>query len=170
MLMLVQKSVAQNKSELDSIRLLTENAYENDKNIMKLMATLNSVDSGFSPIIKAYHGVATCMTAKLFFWPWDKLNAVDQGLSVIDSAIVLDEQNVEIYLLKYLVLNNLPEFLGYGNKRLKTINEIYELFISTDEKLDPWVKKRVIKYLKNEKRLTNEEINNINYNLQSNIK
>ncbi len=166
----MEKTAAQNKSEIDSIRYLTEKAYENEKNIMKLMTTLNSVDKEISPIIKAYHGVAICMTAKLYFWPWDKLNAVDQGLSVIDSAIISDERNVEIYLLKYLVLNNLPEFLGHGNAKLKTINKIYELFISTDEKLAPWVMKRVIRYLKNENKLTDEEINRLYYNLETNIK
>lgn len=157
---------AQSHLPIDRIRKLAENAYNCEDSIAIFNNEIKSERFQDAAIIKAYRGIAKAMTAKLYFWPWDKLNALNDGLSFINSAIILEPENTEIYLLKYFVLDNLPSILGYSDEEDETISKIYDLVFNKKIPLDSWVLTRVLKSLQKENVLTNDEIHKIKYRIE----
>ena len=65
------------------------------------------------PIYKAYLGAAYCAEAKYRWNPYAKLERVKTGMNLINQAVTLENNNIEIRFLRFCIEENLPSTLPY---------------------------------------------------------
>lgn len=154
-----------NDTHVDNLRELTVLAFEDGDMIDSLKAYLNliySEENGCnSPLALAYKGVAESISAQDEFWPWDKLSTLNDGLDIISRAIEIDSTIIEIRLLKFYILDNVPGIIGYSDDAESELNRIHILVNSFKADLDPWVSKRVINVLLDGNRINEQEANSL---------
>lgn len=69
------------------------------------------------PIYLALNGLGNFFMAKHAFNPISKLSYFKDGRKMIDGAIALEPDNLEMRFLRYVSQNEMPKILGYyGNK------------------------------------------------------
>ncbi len=75
------------------------------------------------------------------------MSTLNDGLGIINKAVLLDSSNIEIRLLNFYILNNVPAIVGYSEEAEKELNTIYDLANNINSPLHSWVSERVVKVL-----------------------
>lgn len=93
-----------------------------------------------------YLGATKMVLAKHYFNPFEKLNSFNNGRLILENAIKLSPQNIELIFLRYCCAKNAPSFLKYS----QTL-ESDRLFLENSLKnmTDIDLKYRIIAFLKN---------------------
>lgn len=154
-LFLIINFVSANELEVTNLRNLYYQAAENEAASKKLSNLLEKVNTKSSPIFVCYKGAADMMEAKYAFNPISKLSKFKKGKNLIEAAIKLDPNDMEMRFLRFSIQTNLPGFLGYDNS-IKNDKEVLISKIATVK--DENLKGRIISYLSSSKYCTKEEI------------
>ncbi len=141
-------------SELIKIRNLYEQAALNEVahvNLTNVLINTNYI----SPVLTGYDGGNIMIGASYVFNPISKLNKFNKGKKLIEKAIKISPNQIELRYIRFTIQTNLPKFLGYKDN----INEdkqfmINHLGLTTDKDL----RDRIISYLLTSKRCTDNEV------------
>jgi hypothetical protein len=151
-------------SQIDSLRNLFYSGIEKETALDSLNNFIQELEAennlGSLPLIIAYKGVSRSVEAKYDFWPWDKLNAVNDGLELLNKAVRIDSTNIEIRFLRFAVLNNIPSILGYSKEARDEAEYLYSLIINSENDKDKFLIEKAAGYLI-ESKLLNENQNSI---------
>ncbi|MBP2832134.1 hypothetical protein J8281_08010 [Aquimarina sp. U1-2] len=64
-------------------------------------------------IYKGYHGAALALKASFSWNPISKLSYFNKGKKMIEHAIKLDPDNVELRMIRVSIQSNVPKVIGY---------------------------------------------------------
>ncbi len=95
------------------VRLLYHEAATKEASCKKLITVLQSFDESNNPLFAGYKACATMMMANYFFNPFSKLSNFYKGKKLLEKAIEIDKENIELRFLRFSVQTNIPSFLGY---------------------------------------------------------
>ena len=159
-ILLVQINLSANElsaSKIDSLRNLLYAGIERETALDSLNNFILSLEgknkSGSQPLLIAYKGVCKSVEAKYDFWPWDKLNAVNDGLELLNKAVKLDSSSIEIRFLRFSVLHNIPSILGYSKEAKEDAECLYNLIGNAENAGDKYLIEKVAEYLIKSERL-----------------
>lgn len=93
-----------------------------NKTICKTM--IDSITTTKDPIYLAYLGAYQTIWANHVINPISKLSTFNKGKKNIENAFLLDQNNIEIRLIRYSIQNNAPKFLGYSSELIRDKNFI----------------------------------------------
>lgn len=77
----------------------------------KLLESL-SKESALPPVMLAYKGATQAVMAKYATLPSKKYSLAKKGLAMLEQAIAIDPDNIEIRYLRFTIQENVPSFLG----------------------------------------------------------
>ena len=80
------------------------------KDLIKILAPFTEKNNA---LLSGYKGSATMMMAKYVFNPFSKMSYFNKGKHILEKAINVEKNNVELRFLRYCVQRNIPFFLGY---------------------------------------------------------
>jgi hypothetical protein len=66
-------------------------------------------------VVMAYKGAGRTMMADCVFSPIRKQKYFNEGKELIEGAVSLAKNNIEVRFLRFIVQSNLPGFLGYDS-------------------------------------------------------
>lgn len=85
---------------------------------------IDSITTTKDPVYLAYLGAYQTIWANHVINPISKLSTFNKGKKNIENAFLLDQNNIEIRLIRYSIQNNAPKFLGYSNELIRDKNFI----------------------------------------------
>lgn len=94
-----------------------------DKNLCQKMIQYLDREP-IEPLTKGYKGVYQTVWANHVMSPIAKWNTFNKGKINLEQAIVQDNQNIELRILRYSVQTNAPKFLGYYKNLVEDANLI----------------------------------------------
>ena len=101
-------------TDLSSLRNLYPEASKEEVKANKLLVIAEN-NSSFNSVFSGYRGVAKIILAKYAFNPYKKWNLFNEGKAILESAILLDANNLELRYLRLTIQINSPNLLGYKN-------------------------------------------------------
>lgn len=130
-------------------------AAEGDKSAyVKLTKAVSKVDAKSPAVFVCYKGVAEMMGAKYTFNPLNKLSKFRKGKALIEEAVKMAPDDLEIRFLRFSIQTNLPGFLGYDEH---IVGDRMMLMKNASTISDNDLKIKVIQYLSSS-RDTSEEV------------
>lgn len=136
---------------IQEIRNLYEKSYTDESACRKLIEILSPYNENNNPLYAGYKASATMMMANHVFNPFSKLSYFKKGKKILESAIKVDEKNVELRFLRFNAQTHMPSFLGYdGNIETDKIF-LETMFAKID---DIQLKEFLVPYLKNSDYIT----------------
>tara|TARA_B100001758_G_C18231351_1_gene515523 strand:- start:46 stop:504 length:459 start_codon:yes stop_codon:yes gene_type:complete len=129
---------------IEDVRSMYFKSIDNISECTSLKVLLNSFEKKDNTI-NAYIGANALIYCKLSNDVFEKFSYFQEGKKMIEEAIKIDPNNLEIKFLRYINQNNTPWFLNYKNN----ITEDYK-FITSNLNLihDEGFKKIVVETLK----------------------
>ncbi len=101
---------------------------ENAEDFYKL--TKKALDNK-EAIYQGYHGAALALKASFSWNPVSKLSYFNKGKKMIDDAIKLDLDNIELRMIRLSIQSNVPKIIGY----YKNIEEDKNFILENVEKI-----------------------------------
>ena len=102
-------------SDIEIIRELYKSAYISESNCNNLGKKLNNIKNNKSVLIKGYEGCFYLIKCKFSKSYIEKIKYFTNGKTLLETAIKLDPESVELKFLRYSIQKNLPKFLFYNN-------------------------------------------------------
>ena len=125
-------------NDISTIRELYLEAYTSDFKCNKLGETLNTMKKNTSTLIKGYEGCFYFFKCKFESSPISKLIYFKKGKKLLENAIALEPNSVELKFLRYNIQTNLPKFLSYHNKIEQDYNFINQNIKKMSDKQAQW--------------------------------
>ncbi len=85
------------------------------KKVSPAVLKIATAQSLHDPIMRGYHGAATCMTAEDTDMPLAKLSRFNRGKQMLEEAIQNAPNNPDLIFLRYSIQRSAPSFLGYDS-------------------------------------------------------
>ena len=95
------------------IRSLYQKAAVEKNACEKLINQLDPVEVETNPLLFGYKGSATMMMAQHVSNPFSKLSYFHKGKNMLDEAISVDLENMELRFLRFAAQTEAPAMLGY---------------------------------------------------------
>jgi len=154
-------SQAQNFSNLE-VRNMYFDGWEGQCGALDLVKRFNDANIINDALILAYLGAATTTLANCKKFPTSKLSVFFEGKRMLEDAIEMDPENVEIRFIRYTIQTNIPGILNYDDMESdkKMLMEYLRAKQKTSTDVD--LSQRIIEYLIEHGDLTNEEQSELN--------
>ncbi|HET7117290.1 MAG TPA: hypothetical protein VFI29_12405 [Hanamia sp.] len=140
--------------DMSKVRSLYKEAVKSEDSCKELVAISSGPNEKNNPLMLGYKGSGTMLMAKHVFNPFTKMSYFKKGKQMLEKAIELDENNIELRFLRFNAQTNMPSFLGYNssieNDKKFLLNRFSQI---TEGRL----KEFVLEGLKNSKYLTENE-------------
>lgn len=137
------------------IRDLYEQGVNNKKAAEKLLNYFESnPKEAAKNILMGYHGAIKIVSAKYVDYPKDKYQKFTSGKMLLEKAILLEPDEIELRFLRYSVQLNVPVFLNYSS--FKSADREFLLNKIKNIK-DADLSKRIKTFLLAQASLTNKE-------------
>lgn len=120
--------------DLPQVRVAYREASHNEGKVKQLHEDLLSVSKTDNKVLVAYKGAVITMMAKYATGVKDKKNLFKDGAELLEYAIELDSNNVEIRCIRLSVQENVPKITGYNKNIKEDKNFILENFDAMDDK------------------------------------
>ena len=130
---------------LTEVRQLFQRASTDESACRALIKLLQPYTEKENPVLSGYKGTATMMMANYVFSPFTKISYFKRGKSILEKAIMADQNNAELRFLRYSVQTNIPFFLGYKGQ-VNSDEKLLLSAISTMQEQD--LRLMVTKYLR----------------------
>lgn len=150
--------------DIDKIRRNYIEGVSSEKAASKLYEELKNIEQP-SPLILAYLGSSDALRAKHSWNPVNKLAYLKKGCKILNKAVTLSPNQIEIRFLRFSLEHYLPDFLGYSQHLAEDRKKLIELAKQKEvvkKQIDQTILKNIIKFLIESKRCTAEEINVLN--------
>lgn len=160
-ILLTMVAVSGYSTSLDSLRTYYFDEWVGKCGAEKLVAYTDGIDEEASPLIKAYRGAGLATTSNCTSWPLSKLSRFREGKGLLEEAVSIEPENLEVRFLRYTIQKNIPDFLGYDNleEDRQFIMERLTLQLKKGTKDD--LTKRIIQYLLETKEITEEQLKDL---------
>ena len=142
------------ESILKEIRSLYQKAAVEENACKKLITTLDPMDVETNPLLFGYKGCATMMMAQHVSNPFNKLSYFRKGKIMLENAIDVDDENMELRFLRFAAQTNAPAMLGYRGDIEEDKKLILDALSASN---DLPLKKLIMTYLINSAYLDTEE-------------
>jgi hypothetical protein len=96
------------------------------------------------PLLMGYVGAVKMIMAKHYINPWSKLNSFNQGKELLEKALTLQPDVVELVFLRFSIQSNSPVFLQYNQHLSKDKTFLLNNVASLKDKT---LKDKIINYL-----------------------
>ena len=147
-LLLLGTSTFASVPSIDRVRSLYEKSVEHESACKELINILSPYNENNNPLYAGYKASAVMMMAKHVFNPFSKMSYFNKGKKMLESAISVDGNNVELRFLRFNAQTHVPSFLGYNDN----INEDKKFLESEFPKVsDPKLKQYLAFYLEKSK-------------------
>lgn len=130
---------------LTEIRNDFESASKSEKNTTSFYKKLNAYTGGNQTIL-AYKGASKIMIAKFIKDKEKRKNHFKEGAQLIDNAISYDSKNLENYLIRLIIQENIPKFIKYNQNIEQDKLFIVENFAFANKEVQVLVKNYAKKY------------------------
>ena len=124
LLVLLQVNLSYSQIDIHSLKKQFFNSLNSSENTDKLYNILLKENTDKKPILKAYLGGVLALKAKHNSNPYYKLLYLKQGMKLMDDAIKIDENNVEIRFLRFSIGIKTPTMLGFSTHVVEDKNVI----------------------------------------------
>ena len=138
---------------LSEVRAMFEKSADSEQQCKQLLEILAPYDEHHS-LFYGYKGCATMIMAKHVFNPYSKYQYFKKGKAILEKAIAVDGQSVELHFLRFCTQTNIPGFLGYKED---IVNDKTLLLRSVSTITDEELKLNIKNYLLNNKYVTQNE-------------
>lgn len=142
---------------LTELRTDFENASKSEKNTTSFYNKLNTY-TGSNQTILAYKGASKIMKAKSLKDKETRRNHFKEGAQLIDNAISNDSKNLENYLIRLIIQENIPKFIKYNQNKEQDKLFIVENYASANKDVQILVKN----YAKNYHTFTPQQLKKLN--------
>lgn len=103
---------------ITEIRKLYVTAASSEANAKEFVEKLSNVSKEDNKTLVAYKGASLTVVSKLEKKIADKSRKFKEGASLIEYAIAIEPNNIEIHLIRLSVQENVPKIVNYrGNKK-----------------------------------------------------
>jgi len=134
--------------DMEEVKTLFEASAYSKSAADRLLKLLGGINQDSPPLLVCYKGVAEMMQAKYGFNPIYKFRRFKKGKSLIEEAVKMEPENLEIRFLRLMIQTNLPAFLNYNDQITTDKNYVVaNMQAIKDKKL----KQDVFKYLSSHK-------------------
>lgn len=152
---------------MNEMRIVYYSAVEDENKIKDLDSMINNnfKCGGFDcpPIIIAYKAGVEALKSKHAFWPFTKLERLNDSMEIFSEAVKLSPDNLEIRFMRFSILHYVPTFLGYTNEMNDDLNIIIRLLEhSQTGSLDKSIIKGIIEFMAASERGNENQINILN--------
>ena len=96
------------------------------------------------PLLMGYVGAVKMIMAKHYINPWSKLNSFNQGKELLEKALTLQPDIIELVFLRFSIQSNSPAFLQYNQHLSKDKTFLLNNVASLKDKT---LKDKIINYL-----------------------
>jgi hypothetical protein len=104
---------------LSDIRENIEGVFKTEEVCLRLHQEFESADISQSILLQGYKGGVLMGMARHHINPFKKMSFFNDGKKLIESAISIEPENLELRFLRLTIQTNLPEFLGYSESKKK---------------------------------------------------
>lgn len=112
-----------------------------------------------TPTLKAYKATSEAMLARVVWNPFTKLSQVMKYSELMETAVLEDQENIEIRFLRLSIEYNLPKFLGMSkNMTVDRDTIVSNLSTVNSMDLDPSFCRYIIYFLNDTGLCTEEEM------------
>ncbi|MFH1196602.1 MAG: hypothetical protein V1720_12945 [bacterium] len=166
-----------NKDDIDkkSLSFMREKFYaavENEDELEKLDKYIirNFPDGAnkYPPIIIAYKGGVEALKGKHAFWPFDKYSYLVSALDILEYAVSLSPEDLEIRFMRFSIVSHLPGILGYNEEMYSDRDMLVKLLLKKDySQLDENIQKGIVQFMIDSDELTDVQLSMFskNFNL-----
>ncbi|MEO6837502.1 MAG: hypothetical protein ABI261_02575 [Ginsengibacter sp.] len=140
--------------DMNEVRSLYKEAVKSEDSCKELVKISSGFNEEKNPLMLGYKGSATMLMAKHVFNPFTKMSYFKKGKQMLEKAIEVDENNLELRFLRFNAQTNMPSFLGYNNS---IENDKKFLLNGFSQITEVNLKDFVLEGLKNSKYLTADE-------------
>jgi len=98
---------------IEDVRMLYQQAAVEKTACEKLINYLSPAEVETNPLLFGYKGSATMMMAQFVSNPFSKLSNFYKGKNMLDEAIQVDQENMELRFLRFAAQTEAPAMLGY---------------------------------------------------------
>ena len=121
-LLILLINLSSHNTDLSTIRELYLGAHTSKSNCIYFGKKLTSIKDNSSILINGYKGCYFFIKCKFINSPIKKIISFNKGKKLLESAIKLDPQSVELRFLRYSIQINSPRFLFYYDNIKKDLN------------------------------------------------
>lgn len=114
--------------DLATERQLYATAYKDEQAAKELLQLVRSGKEETGAVQTAYHGAALMVRASQVMPAGRKLKLFKEGRNLIEKAMAMDPENVEVRFLRMTVQENAPKILGYNDRIANDKHFILEHF------------------------------------------
>jgi hypothetical protein len=138
-----------------------ETAKESGPGVIRLLDQIRApcevIDQ--APVVtRAYYGALLTLKAKYSRNPTQKLEALDQGMTIMDKTVLEAPGDVEVVFLRFAALHSMPGFLSDRKKRTRDLETVCQLLEQRDyQAVDKPAQLDMVVFLLDSDRLTNEQ-------------
>lgn len=101
--------------DMNEVRSLYKEAVKSEDSCKELVEISSGFTGENNPLMLGYKGSGTMLMAKHSFNPFTKMSYFKKGKQMLEKAIELDENNIELRFLRFNAQTNMPSFLGYNH-------------------------------------------------------
>jgi len=116
-LLIQQSSLLANSLPIKEVRKMFDKSTKSEQECKKLIKTLEPFGLKTNPLYYGYKACAEMLMAKHVLNPFSKLSHFKKGKSMLENAINIDKNNVELIFLRYTIQTNVPSFLNYNQNQ-----------------------------------------------------
>lgn len=152
---------------MNEMRVIYYAAVEDESKIEDLDSLINNnfncVSFDCPPIIIAYKAGVEALKSKHAFWPFTKLEKLNDSMDIFSEAVKLSPDNLEIRFMRFSILHYVPSFIGYTNEMNDDLNKIITLLeqFQTGD-LDKSIIMGIIEFMAASERANENQINILN--------
>lgn len=152
---------------MNEMRIVYYSAVEDENKIKDLDSMINNNFKcgkfDCPPIIIAYKAGVEALKSKHAFWPFTKLERLNDSMEIFSEAVKLSPDNLEIRFMRFSILHYVPTFLGYTNEMNDDLNIIIRLLEQSQTgSLDKSIIKGIIEFMAASERGNENQINILN--------
>lgn len=152
---------------MNEMRVIFYAAVEDESKIEDLDSLINNnFNCGIfdcPPIIIAYKAGVEALKSKHAFWPFTKLEKLNDSMDIFSEAVKLSPDNLEIRFMRFSILHYVPSFIGYATEMNDDLNKITALLAENKtDGLDKFIIKGIIEFILTSSRGNENQIKFLN--------
>ncbi|GAA4279239.1 hypothetical protein [Aquimarina mytili] len=113
LLVFLSTTTTTNVVSLEEIRSSYKICNESKEKAEQFYDLTNKALQNKGAIYKGYHGAALALKASYSWNPFSKLSYFNKGKKMIDQAIQLEPNNIELRMIRLSIQSNAPKIAGY---------------------------------------------------------
>ncbi|MCX8011202.1 MAG: hypothetical protein N3A61_08620 [Ignavibacteria bacterium] len=150
------------KNLLSDLRHKFYSAVQSEKELFALEQLLKKnfpEEEKHPPIIIAFKGGVEALKGKHAFWPISKYSYLVEAMKILEQAIKLAPNDIEVRFMRFSILSHIPSILGYNKEKIEDRNVLVRLLLKKDfSQLDENIQKGIVQFMIDSDLLTKTQL------------